>query len=56
MGETLVVPGSPDTSYLVDKVEGMAAVGNVMPPPPRPTLDAASIAVIRQWITDGALR
>ena len=55
-GQTLVVPGDPDMSYLVDKIEGMAAVGTVMPPPPRATLDAASIAVIRQWITDGALR
>jgi len=56
MGETLVVPGDPDMSYLIDKIEGMAAVGSVMPPPPRATLDAASIAVIRQWISDGALR
>lgn len=56
MGATLVVPGDPDMSYLVDKIEGMAAVGTVMPPPPRGTLDAATIAVIRQWIADGALR
>ena len=50
-----VSPGDPDRSYLVQKLEGHAAVGARMPfgGPPLP---AATIAVIRQWITDGALR
>lgn len=55
-GATLVVPTDPDSSYLIQKLEAAAAVGNVMPPPPRAPLDAATIGVIRQWITDGALR
>ena len=50
-----VQPGDPANSYLVQKLEGHAAVGAQMPfgGPPLP---AATIAVIRQWITDGALR
>lgn len=50
-----VKPGDPDHSYLVQKLEGHAAVGAQMPfggPP----LSADTIAVIRQWITDGALQ
>lgn len=48
-----VAPGDPDHSYLIQKLEGHAAVGAQMPfggPP----LAAETIAVIRQWITDGA--
>lgn len=55
-GDTLVVPGDAAGSYLVQKIEGTAAVGNRMPPPPRDALDAQEIAAIRQWIDDGALR
>ena len=55
MGQTLVIPGDPDNSYLIQKLEGNG-LGNVMPPPPRAPLAAATIAEIRQWITDGALR
>lgn len=49
-----VAPGDPDNSYLIQKLEGTAAVGERMPaggaPLPQPTID-----VIRQWILDGAL-
>ena len=48
-------PGDPDNSYLVQKLEGHASVGARMPFG-GPYLDAATIAVIRQWISDGALR
>jgi hypothetical protein len=50
-----VNPGDPDNSYIVQKTEGHAAVGAQMPfgGPPLP---AATIAVIRQWISDGAQR
>jgi hypothetical protein len=50
-----VKPGDPASSYIVQKLEGHAAVGAQMPfgGPPLP---AATIAVIRQWISDGALR
>jgi len=50
-----VKPGDPANSYLVQKLEGHAAVGAQMPfgGPPLP---AATIAFIQQWISDGALR
>ena len=47
--------GDPNNSYLIQKLEGRAAVGAQMPfgGPPLPV---ATIAFIRQWITDGAAR
>lgn len=48
-----VRPGDPDNSYLIQKLEGHAAVGAQMPFG-GPYLAAATIAVIRQWISDGA--
>jgi hypothetical protein len=49
-----VVPGDPDNSYLIQKLEGRAAVGGQMPLG-QPALPPATIAAIRQWIADGAL-
>ena len=49
-----VVPFQPDDSYLVHKLEGNATVGGFMPP--TGMLPAADIALILQWITDGAER
>jgi Ca2+-binding RTX toxin-like protein len=48
-----VKPSDPDNSYLVHKIEGTAAVGNRMPLG-QPPLSAATITLIRQWITEGA--
>ncbi len=48
-----VAPGDPNNSYLIQKLEGTAAVGARMPLNMAP-LPQADIAVIRQWITDGA--
>ncbi len=48
-----VEPGNPDDSYLIQKLEGTAAVGGRMPLFGTP-LDQATIDAIRQWITDGA--
>ena len=48
-----VQPGNPDSSYLIQKLEGTAAVGSRMPLN-QPPLPASTIAVIRQWITNGA--
>lgn len=48
-----VKPGDPGNSYLVQKLEGRAAVGDRMPLG-QPALPEATIAVIRQWIADGA--
>ncbi len=51
----LVDPGNPDASYLIRKLEGAAGItGNRMPP--GTPLPQSEIDVIRQWITDGALR
>jgi hypothetical protein len=48
-------PGDPDLSYLVQKLEGRAAVGSRMPLN-SPPLPQATIDVIKQWIRDGAQR
>jgi hypothetical protein len=48
-----VSPGNPDDSYIIQKLEGHAAVGARMPFG-GPYLDDATIAVISQWITNGA--
>lgn len=49
-----VAANDPDNSYLIQKMEGVASNGGVMPP--SGGLDPAIIAEIRQWIADGALR
>jgi len=49
-----VAPGDPDSSYLIRKLEGTASVGAQMPLG-APALDQASINVVRQWISDGAI-
>lgn len=49
-----VAPGRPDDSYLVQKLEGRAAVGARMPLG-GPFLDAETIGLVRQWISAGAL-
>ena len=49
-----VAPGDPDNSYLIQKLEGTASVGQQMPLNGTP-LPQADIDTIRQWITDGAL-
>jgi Ca2+-binding RTX toxin-like protein len=48
-----VEPGDPDNSYLVQKVEGTAAVGGRMPLG-GDRLSDADIDLIRQWISEGA--
>jgi hypothetical protein len=49
-----VAPGDPDNSYLVQKLEGTAQVGERMPLGREP-LAQSTIDIIRQWITDGAV-
>ncbi len=49
-----VAPGDPDNSYLIQKLEGTASVGQQMPLGRAP-LEQSRIDVIRQWITDGAV-
>lgn len=48
-----VTPGDPNNSYLIQKLEGRAAVGGQMPLG-QPPLPASTINVIRQWIANGA--
>jgi hypothetical protein len=52
-----VKPGDPDNSYIIQKLQGHAAVGAQMPdgcPTTQPCLSAAQIGFIQQWITNGA--
>lgn len=48
-----VAPGDPNNSYLIQKLEGTAAVGERMPAG-LPAVPQADIDIIRQWIADGA--
>lgn len=48
-----VAPNDADASYLIAKLDGSAAVGARMPLG-GPYLDAGTIAVIRDWIEQGA--
>jgi hypothetical protein len=55
-GAIRVIPGDPDNSYLVQKLEGAAGiVGLRMPRNGPPYLTDAQIALVRQWIAAGAL-
>jgi hypothetical protein len=51
-----VIPGDPDGSLVVMKIEGRAVClqSNRMPLPPRDALTAEQIGVIRAWIAAGA--
>ena len=50
-----VQPGNPDASYLIQKLQGTAAVGARMPLN-NPALPQSTIDIIRQWIANGAQR
>jgi len=54
-GATRVIPGNPSGSYLIQKLEGAPdIVGLRMPRNGPPYLTDAQIALIRQWIQNGA--
>jgi hypothetical protein len=53
-GETRVIPGDPQNSYLVKKLEGRDIVGDRMPRGSGPFLTEGQMLVIRKWIQDGA--
>jgi mono/diheme cytochrome c family protein len=56
-GETLVIPGDPDNSYLVRKIEGGPNIALLrMPANGPPYLTPGQILVIRRWIENGAPR
>jgi hypothetical protein len=48
-----VIPGNPDGSFLIQKLEGTQTLGDRMPDF-GPYLPQSTIDVIRQWIADGA--
>ena len=50
-----VVPGDPDESFLIQKLEGTQMFGDRMPANGPPYLPLATIDVIREWIQNGAL-
>ena len=53
-GETAIVPGQPEASELLRRLTTQDA-DELMPPPDKgKALDASSIALIRQWIAEGA--
>lgn len=54
-GAVLVIPGNPDGSYLVHKLEGAAGlVGSRMPRNGPPFLEEGQMTIIRRWIELGA--
>lgn len=54
-GQTLVIPGDPDNSYIVKKLEGRADItGLRMPRNSGPFLTPGQMLVIRRWIKEGA--
>ena len=54
-GATFVVPGDPDNSYLIQKLEGAPTiVGTRMPRGAGPFLTAGQVSIIRRWIQLGA--
>ncbi len=54
-GETLVIPGDPDNSYLVRKLEGGPNINGLrMPRNNGPFLTEGQMLVIRRWIKEGA--
>jgi hypothetical protein len=56
-GATRVIPGDPDSSYLIQKLEGAPGiVGQRMPFNGGPFLSGGQILIIRRWIANGAPR
>ena len=54
-GTTRVIPGDPDNSYLVRKLEGASDIAGVrMPRGNGPFLTSGQMLVIRRWIQQGA--
>jgi hypothetical protein len=54
-GAIRVIPGDPDASYLIHKLEGRGdIVGQRMPRTGGPFLTAGQMSIIRRWIALGA--
>jgi mono/diheme cytochrome c family protein len=55
-GETYIIPGNPDASYMVRKVEGGPNINGGRMPLNGPFLSAGQITILRRWIELGAPR
>lgn len=54
-GATFVIPGDPDGSYFIHKLEGASdIVGQRMPRTGGPFLTSGQMQIIRRWIAEGA--
>ena len=54
-GAIRVIPGDPENSYLIHKLDGRAGiVGERMPRGTGPFLTPGQMAIIRRWIAQGA--
>lgn len=53
-GAVRVVPGDPENSYLVHKLEGRAGIVGLRMPISGPYLTDGQIAIIERWIETGA--
>ena len=51
-----VIPVDPDRSYLVRTIEGASGIVGQRMPINGPYLTGAQIAIVRQWIAQGAPR
>jgi hypothetical protein len=49
-----VVPGDPDASFLIQKLQGIDGLLGDRMPDGGPYLSTATVNVIRQWVQDGA--
>ena len=55
-GAILVIPGDPDNSYIIHKVEGLSDIVGARMPFNGPYLSSGQILILRRWIEIGAPR
>jgi hypothetical protein len=55
VGAVRVIPGDPENSYLIHKLEGRSTIAGVRMPLNGPYLTSGQVLVIRRWIETGAL-
>jgi hypothetical protein len=53
-GAVRVIPGDPENSYIIHKLEGRSTIAGVRMPMGGPYLETGQIQVIRRWIEIGA--
>ena len=55
-GAIRVIPGDPDNSYIIHKIEGASDIVGVRMPQRGPYLTDGQVLIIRRWIAIGAPR